>query len=135
MATGSAIFCSAVSLCHLDSRDILDAGYAFSHVSCKFREELAMALFSLLALVALSLLAARGAESVKRKLLHILVVFSFMGWGLGIGWALSLGDSDLIIGAEGATPLAILLGAVGALACFRRNERCARKDLATIITV
>ena len=72
---------------------------------------------------------------MKRKLLNILIVFSFMGWGLGIGWALSFAGSNMAIGAEASAPLAILLGAVGALACLRRNERRAKEGLVTAITV
>jgi hypothetical protein len=107
----------------------------FSHVSCKSQEELAMVAFSFLVVAALSVLAIRGAKSMKRKLLNILIVFSFMGWGLGIGWALSFAGSNMAIGAEASTPLAILLGAVGALACLRRNERRAKESLVTAITV
>jgi apolipoprotein N-acyltransferase len=107
----------------------------FSHVSCKSQEELAMVAFSFLVVAALSMLASIEAKNMKGKLLNILIVFSFMGWGLGIGWAISFAGPNMAIGAEASAPLAILLGAVGALACLRRNERRAKAVIVTAINV
>jgi hypothetical protein len=94
-----------------------------------------MVIFSFLVVAALPVLTIRGAKSMKRKLLNILIVFSFTGWGLGIGWILSSASSNMSIGAEASTPLAILLGAVGTLVCLRRNECRAEHGLVTAITV
>jgi hypothetical protein len=75
----------------------------------------------LLILIGLSVVAIVGGKGAKWKLLNLLIIIGFMAVGLGIGWALGAWGSNMAIGAAAALPLAILLGCVGALGCYRRN--------------
>ena len=76
----------------------------------------------LLALLVLSVMAVVTAKPIKWKLLNITIVIGFMAAGLGIGAALGAWGQNMEIGGHVAVPLAILLGAVGALGCWRRNK-------------
>jgi hypothetical protein len=85
----------------------------------------------LLALVALSVLAIASAKGMKWKLLNLLIILAFMGLGLLIGWGMGMWGKNMEIGALVAIPLACLLGAVGALGCWRRNKRRAKANIVT----
>ena len=80
----------------------------------------------LLLLLVLSAYAITTAKGTKWKLLNLLIIIAFMAAGIGIGIALGAWGGSMAIGGHAAAALSVLLGAVGALECARRNKRRAK---------
>jgi peptidoglycan/LPS O-acetylase OafA/YrhL len=76
----------------------------------------------LLLLIVLSVFAVVGGRG-RWKLLNLLIIVAFIAGGLVVGLGLGAWGNNMEIGAHVAVPLMILLGAVGAFGCIRRNKR------------
>jgi hypothetical protein len=77
----------------------------------------------LLLLIGLSVFAIVGAKGAKCKFINLLFILAFMIAGAAIGFVLGAWGGNMAIGGHVAAPLMILLGAVGAFGCIRRNKR------------
>jgi lysylphosphatidylglycerol synthetase-like protein (DUF2156 family) len=77
----------------------------------------------LLVLLVLSVFAIAGAKGAKWKLVNLLIIMAFMATGIAVGFGLGAWGGNMAIGGHAAAPLMILLGAVGAFGCIRRNKR------------
>jgi hypothetical protein len=76
----------------------------------------------LAALILGSAFAIAGADGVKWKVLNVIIIVGSMGLGLGIGHAAGLGRGDFGSVPDAATPFAMILGIVGAMACIAQNN-------------
>ena len=77
----------------------------------------------LLVLVVLAVFAVAGAKGAKWKVLNSAIIMAFMVAGLAVGAGLGAWGGNMEIGGHAAASLMILLGAVGALGCIRRDKR------------
>jgi len=79
----------------------------------------------LLALVVLSIAAVATAKGVWR-LYNVGIILAFMLAGVGVGAAAGAWGHNATIGGHIAASLMLCLGAVGALGCWRRNNKRAK---------
>jgi hypothetical protein len=76
----------------------------------------------LLVLIALAAFAVVGGKGAKWNL-NLLIIAGFMAAGVAVGFGLGAWGGSAEIGGHLAATLMMLLGAVGAVGCIRRNKR------------
>ena len=82
-----------------------------------------MGAFLFLVFLVLSVAAIMGGHGAQRKLINLLIIVAFMLVGIAVGIALGAWGGNMAIGGHVAASAMILLGAVGALGCIRRNKK------------
>lgn len=80
----------------------------------------------LAALILGSGFAIAGGQSMKWKLLNLVVIVGCMGLGFGIGYAAGLGRENIGRVPNAALPFSMLFGIVGALGCVWWNSQRAK---------
>jgi hypothetical protein len=85
-----------------------------------------MAMLWLVGLLLGSGFAIAGAETLKWRLLNLLIILACMGVGLAIGYAAGLGSKNLGRVPNEGLPFSMMFGIVAALVCVRWNTSRAK---------
>jgi hypothetical protein len=83
-----------------------------------------LVLFLLLIIVAG--IAIAGAKKTKWKLINLIIILGFAGFGLAVGYCIGLWRHNMALGTDVAIPLGISLAAAGVAGCSAWNKRRAR---------
>lgn len=75
----------------------------------------------LAALILGSAFAIASGQGAKWKVLNAVIILACMGLGLGLGYAVGLGSTDMGFVRNQGVPFAMMFGIAGAMACVARN--------------
>jgi hypothetical protein len=85
------------------------------------KEEDAMEVIWLAALILGSGFAIASGQGAKWKVLNAVVILACMGLGFGLGYAMGLGSGNMGFVPGQGVPFAMMFGIVGAMTCVVRN--------------
>jgi hypothetical protein len=85
------------------------------------KEEDAMEVIWLAALILGSGFAIATGQGAKWKVLNAVVILACMGLGFGLGYAMGLGSGNMGFVPGQGVPFAMMFGIVGAMTCVVRN--------------